>query len=232
VTLTVPTTSPTTSPSTLPRHTDLAREQVRTLSTPRRSYGFVARSLFVSMNLLYGRKRSLEKFLVLELVARVPYQTWEHAAYLSITRHARQTKLARRIYDRVRRAREQQDNEQWHLFIIEDMLEHRGTHLGWFRYRLLAQVIAFSYYLVSWVLYLIRPAWSYALNADFEDHAEHEYMAFVADHPELEFETCSCSVADDYGCAESFADVLRQIGVDERHHKEESLLELAEIGRM
>jgi hypothetical protein len=54
-------------------------------------------------------------------------------------------------------------------------------------------------------------------------------MAFVAEHPELEFETCSCSVSDDYGCAESFADVLRQIGIDERHHKEESLTELAEL---
>lgn len=212
-------------------HTDLVREQVRTLAEPRRRYGLIARSLFIAMNVLYGRKRSLEKFLVLELVARVPYQTWEHAAYLSITRHARETKLARRIYDRVRRTREQQDNEQWHLFIIEDMLEHRGTQLGWFRYRLVPQVIAFSYYVVSWFLYLIRPAWSYSLNADFEDHAEHEYMGFVAEHPELEFETCSCSVADDYGCAESFADVLRQIGIDERHHKDESLAELAEMGQ-
>ena len=210
-------------------HSDLFREQVRTLATPRRRYGIVARSLFVSMNLLYGRKRRLEKFLVLELIARVPYQTWEHAAYLSITRHARQTKVARRIYDRVQRSREQQDNEQWHLFIVEDMIEHRGQRLGWFRYRLLPQVIAFSYYLVSWALYLIRPAWSYALNADFEDHAEHEYMEFVADHSELEFEVCSCSVADDYGCADTFADVLRQIGIDERHHKDESLAELAEL---
>jgi len=210
-------------------HIDLVREQVRTLTTPRRDYGLVARSLFFSMDRLYGRKRTLEKFLVLELVARVPYQTWEHAAYLSITRHARQTEVARRIYDRVRRSREQQDNEQWHLFIIEDMLEHRGAHLGWFRYRLLAQVIAWSYYIVSWLLYMVRPSWSYALNADFEDHAEHEYMIFVSEHNDLEFETCSCSVADDYGCADSFADVLRQIGVDERHHKEESLAELATI---
>jgi ubiquinol oxidase len=215
--------------TTTTTHTDLVREQIRTLASARRRYGFVARSLFVSMDLLYGRRRRLEKFLVLELVARVPYQTWEHAAYLSITRHARETKVARRIYDRVCRSREQQDNEQWHLFILEDMLEHRSTKLGWLRYRLLPQIIAFTYYIVSWLMYLIRPAWSYALNADFEDHAEHEYMGFVAEHPELEFETCSCSVSDDYGCAESFADVLRQIGIDERHHKEESLTELAEL---
>ena len=75
----------------------------------------------------------------------------------------------------------------------------------------------------------MQPAWSYRLNADFEDHAEHEYMHFVAENPELEFETCSCSVADDYGCADSFADVLRQIGIDERHHKDESLAELAAL---
>ncbi len=217
--------------TTTTAHTDLIREQVRTLAEPRRRYGVIARSLFISMNLLYGRKRTLQKFVVLELVARVPYQTWEHAAYLSITRHARETQLARRIYDRVQRTREQQDNEQWHLFIIEDMLEHRGTRLGWFRYRLVPQLMALSFYLISWLLYLIRPAWSYALNADFEDHAEHEYMHFVAENPELEFETCSCSVADDYGCAESFADVLRQIGCDERHHKQESLDELAALGQ-
>ncbi|HEX5615781.1 MAG TPA: alternative oxidase [Acidimicrobiia bacterium] len=211
------------------RHATLIAEQHRTFETPRRRYGLVARSLFFGMDLLYGRRRTLQKFLVLELVARVPYQTWEHAAYLSITRHARETRRARAIYDRVRSARDQQDNEQWHLFIIEDVLEHRGERLGWFRYRLLPQIIAFSYLLVSLLLYLVRPAWSYALNADFEDHAEHEYMTFVAEHPELEQESCTCTVSDDYGCPESFADVLRQIGLDERHHKQESLDELAAL---
>ena len=210
-------------------HHALVAEQERTLSTPRRHYGIIARSLFAGMDALYGRKATLEKFVVLELVARVPYQTWEHAAYLAITRHAPDTRLARRIYDRVRRAREQQDNEQWHLFILEDVLEHRGKQLGWFRFRLLPQVIAFAYYLVSWLLYLVRPAWSYALNADFEDHAEHEYMAFVAEHPELADERCTCTVSADYGCADSFADVLRQIALDERHHKEESLEELRSL---
>ena len=208
-------------------HDLLVVEQQRTLDTPRRRPTPIAWVLFRSMDLLYGRRRTLEKFLVLELVARVPYQTWEHAAYLKITRRARDTGLARRIYDRVCRAREQQDNEQWHLFILEDTLEHRGRHLGWLRYRAIPQVIALTYYLVSWLLYLVRPAWSYRLNANFEDHAEHEYALFVAEHPELEHEGCSCSVAADYGHFASFADVLRQISLDERHHKLESLEDLA-----
>jgi ubiquinol oxidase len=208
---------------------DLLEQQALTLATPRRKAGLVARSLFITMDLLYGRRRTLPKFLVLELVARVPYQTWEHAAYQSITRHARDTLRAREIYRRVVQSREQQDNEQWHLFILEDMLEHGGTELGWFRYRLMPQVIAFVYYQVSWLMFVTKPEWSYRLNTDFEDHAEHEYMAYVAEHPELADETCSCSVADDYGCPESFADVLRQIALDERHHRDESLADLARL---
>ena len=208
-------------------HEWLVEEQRRTLETPRRKPTIAAWILFKTMDLLYGRRRTMEKFLVLELVARVPYQTWEHAAYMKITRHARQTRLARRIYDRVCRSREQQDNEQWHLFILEDALESRGAKLGWLRFRFLPQIIAFSYYVVSWLMYLVRPAWSYRLNADFEDHAEHEYALFVREHPELEDEGCTCSVAADYGRFDSFADVLRQVMVDERHHKLESLEDLA-----
>lgn len=204
----------------------LRAEQALTLATPSRRAGLVARSLFTTMDLLYGRTRTLEKFLVLELVARVPYQTWEHAAYLSITRHARETFRAREIYRRVVQARDQQDNEQWHLFILEDVLQHRGVRLGRLRHGLLPQLIAFVYYQISWAMFVVRPEWSYRLNADFEDHAEHEYMRYVAEHPELEAEACSCSVAQEYGCHDSFADVLRHVGVDERRHKEESLAEL------
>ena len=46
------------------------------------------------MDLLYGRRRTLEKFLVLEIVARVPYQTWESASYKQITRKHRKVGLA------------------------------------------------------------------------------------------------------------------------------------------
>jgi DNA-directed RNA polymerase specialized sigma24 family protein len=36
-----------------------------------------ARALFCGLDLFYGRRRTLEKFRVLELIARVPYQAWE-----------------------------------------------------------------------------------------------------------------------------------------------------------
>jgi hypothetical protein len=79
---------------------------------------------------------------------------------------------------------------------------------------------------VSWLLFVVRPEWSYRLNADFEDHAEHEYMAYVAEHPELETQPDPGSYATQYGQYGSLADLLRQIGHDERTHKLDSLINM------
>ena len=73
------------------------------------------------------------------------------------------------------------------------------------------------------MLFLLKPEWSYKLNAEFEDHAEHEYMEFVRDHPDLEGAAWESVLAEDYGRFASQADLFRQIGYDERVHKEESL---------
>ena len=95
------------------------------------------------------------------------------------------------------------------------------------KYYWVPQAIAFGYYQLSWLLYVIRPAWSYRLNADFEDHAEHEYMEFVAEHPGWETEPFESAFSDDYGRFDSLADLFRQIGHDERVHKQESLAQAA-----
>ena len=58
-------------------HSELVQAQEDTLAAPRLRYGILARALFGTLDTLYGKKRTLSKFKVLELVARVPYQTWE-----------------------------------------------------------------------------------------------------------------------------------------------------------
>ena len=205
----------------------LKQEQENTLAAQRIRYGFLSRLLFLAMDLLYGRRRTLSKFKVLEVIARVPYQSWEHVAYIAITHTHADPDFARRVFDRVKESRVQQDNEQWHLLILEELTGMKGFHENFFRYRLIPQVIAFVYYHISWLLYVIRPAWSYLMNAHFEDHAEHEYMAYVAENPALEKEPFESMFADDYGHFASLADLFRQIGYDERVHKEESLARIA-----
>ena len=204
-------------------HDELVAAHRATLSSRRRRYSMGARALFVLLDAVYGRARTLSKFKVLELVARVPYQSWEQVAYIAITHTKRRTDLARRIFDRVTESRAQQDNEQWHLLILEERIDREQVQEGWVRFTLVPQLIAFVYYQVSFLLYVVHPAWSYRLNADFEDHAEHEYAHLVVEHPEWETEAFESAFAPDYAHVATVADLFRQIGYDERVHKEESV---------
>src|SRR6478735_7496829 len=177
----------------------LLAEQQRTLASPRRRPSLSAKALFSVMDLVYGVERTLPKFRVLELVARVPYQAWENVAYVAMTHTAREPGLARRIFDKVRVSRFEQDNEQWHLLILEQMVDRHPERLGFVRHRIVPQVLAFAYYQLSWLMSALHPSWSYRLNADFEDHAEHEYALLVSEHPEWEDVPYEGSFIDDYG---------------------------------
>lgn len=202
---------------------DLKAEQAKTLATPRRRYGFLAGLLFFMMDLVYGTEKTLSKFKVLEVIARVPYQSWEHVAYIAMTHTYGKPNFARRIFDFVKESRAQQDNEQWHLLILEEMAQKDEVEENFFLHRVLPQFAAFFYYHVSWLLYVIKPSYSYAMNADFEDHAEHEYMEFVKENPSLENCPFESDFKKEYGDFKSMADLFRRIGLDEREHKEESL---------
>ncbi len=202
---------------------NLKNEQQQTLGRPRRKYGLLGKLLFTFMDVVYGKKRTLSKFKVLEIIARVPYQSWEHVAYIAMTHTYKAPNFARRIYDFIQESRSQQDNEQWHLLILEEMAQKKNIRENFFIYLIVPQFMAFFYYHVSWLLYVLRPSWSYALNADFEDHAEHEYMQFVKENPAFEHEPFESDFKNDYGDFQNVADLFRNIGVDERHHKEESI---------
>ncbi len=201
-------------------HDGLVANQLLELSAPRRRYTMSSRALFAVMDLVYGSERTLEKFRVLELVARVPYQAWESVAYVAMTHTSKNPDFARRVYDRARIARVEQDNEQWHLLILEELTRHQRR--GWLKGRIIPQILALTYYQLSWILFVIRPKWSYQLNADFEDHAAHEYARLVQDHPEWETTPFESQFQDEFGDYDSLADMFRQIGYDEALHRQES----------
>ena len=201
----------------------LCSQQEITLNSERRKYGFFATLLFIVMDLVYGRRRTLSKFKVLEVIARVPYQSWEHVAYIAMTHMYGKPHFVRRIFEFVKESRMQQDNEQWHLLILEEMVQTQNVKEHFFLYRFVPQLIAFLYYHLSWLLYVVKPAWSYGLNADFEDHAEHEYMEFVKENPDFERKPFESDFKEDYGVFANLGDLFRRIALDERLHKEESL---------
>ncbi|WP_419997023.1 alternative oxidase [Streptomyces boninensis] len=227
-TLTAPETTPAPPAGAPPKLSadDLRLAQLETLNAPRLRYGLLARALFKQMDLVYGKQRTLVKFTMLEFIARVPYQAWERMGYHALSRVRRRSGLAKRVHERIAETREEQDNEQWHLLILQDLVQRAGHKQSFLLHRLAPWLVAFVYYHVSWLLFLVKPELSYRLNADFEDHAEHEYMAYVAEHPELERTPAPTTYAAEYGHYATVADLLRQIGHDERTHKEDSLVHM------
>ncbi|WP_327086735.1 hypothetical protein OIE66_30995 [Nonomuraea sp. NBC_01738] len=211
-----------TGPPKLTRD-ELRRAEQETLATPRMNYSLLAKMMFKPVDLMYGKQGSFTKFAMLEIIARVPYQAWERMGYWAVQRHAGRSALAKRVFERIVEARADQDNEQWHLLIMQDLIQRHGIKQSWLLHKVAPWLIAFFYYHVSWMMFLVKPEWSYRLNAEFEDHAEHTYMTFVAENPDLEFIPDPGTYADEYGRFRSVADLLRQVGHDERTHKNDSL---------
>jgi len=63
----------------------------------------------------------------------------------------RDHEFGRRVQDRVLLARDEQDNELWHLLIMEEFLDKSGYKRHWFLDRLFPQLLSFAYYQLSWL---------------------------------------------------------------------------------
>lgn len=185
---------------------------------------FISNILFGTMDLFYGSATTLSKLKVLELIARVPYQSWEHNFFVWLTHRYGQSSYVERALSEVKIARSAQDNEQWHLFLLADLINQLKIKENFFLHVALPQVIAFTYFYIVSIVHFIRPEWSYKLNADFEHHAEHTYVKFVADNPQLKEQKVESTYLKYYGMQpNSLAELLLRFADDERHHKEESL---------
>ena len=201
---------------------ELRAHQQRYLELPAYRYGLPARLLFWTADQLFPEGRGFPFFAFVELVARVPYMAWEHVGHIAQTQNHRDHAFGRKIQDRVELARDEQDNEFWHLLIMEEMCEKQGYRRRWFRDRLVPQVLSFVYYQMSWLLYVVSPKASYALNRDCEDHALRQYAAFVDEHPEFDETPWVSAYKGDYGFHVTVADMLRQVAWDEEQHKAHS----------
>ncbi len=201
---------------------ELRTHQERYLEIPTYRYGLPARLLFWAADKAFPQGRSFEFFAFVELVARVPYMAWEHVGHIAQTQNHRDHSFGRQIQDRVLLARDEQDNEFWHLLIMEEFLDASGYKRRLFFDRLFPQILSLIYYQLSWVLFVAKPQWSYRLNSDLEDHAMRQYACFVEEHPEFDEIEWQSNYRGDYGFHATVGDMLRQIAVDEEQHKNHS----------
>ena len=204
---------------------DLKKEQQASLARPRYRYSMAARFFFASMDLLSGKKTTLSKTLLIELLASIPYRAWELQMYARTTlgyKNREQVRKALKLMDWSRAA---QDNEYWHVQAIEAKISEDGAKRAWYLIQPVPLVAIVFYVFFTRMLALFNLRRAFLFNAEFEDHAEHVYAQFVQDHPEWETQPVESPVVLERMPFENWADVFRRIGLDERDHRNDSFIE-------
>ncbi len=203
---------------------DLKHEQQASLERPRYAYSPAARFFFASMDLLTGREVTLAKAKLLEMLACIPYRAWEAHQYARLTRRYRDPAAVQRARDIVTWGRAAQDNEYWHLLVLQEKMQADGLRDPWYLASPLLALMVSSYVIIARLLATSSLRGAFLFNAEFEDHAEHEYARFVAAHPEWETQPVHSPVVAQYTQAQTWADVFRRIGLDERDHRNRSFV--------
>jgi hypothetical protein len=203
---------------------DLKKEQLASLARPRYKYSAIARFFFLSMDLVTGRKVTLAKAKLLETLACVPYRAWENRQYNRMTQQYGDLELVRQSRSIASWGRKAQDNEYWHLLVLNEKMKEDHVKDPWYLFPPIPFLMAASYAVMSWTMAFFAIHRAFLFNAEFEDHAEHVYAQFVQEHPEWENQPVNSGMVKQYGDFGTWADVFRRIGLDERDHMNSSFI--------
>jgi hypothetical protein len=203
---------------------NLSKEQQATLQRPLYPYSLAARFFFWSMDLMTGKKTTLPKVKLIEILASVPYHSWELRQQKLQTQPELDQTVVSESQEILVWARAAKDNEDWHLLVVNEKIKEDGIKEPWFLSAPFPQLMVGFYSLMTRVM-----AWSgihkaFLFNAEFEDHAEHEYALFVEDHPEWEQQSVDNEQINRHGELPTWAEVFKRIGLDERDHMNASFI--------
>lgn len=205
-------------------HIDLKKEQEASLARPNYKYSAIARFFFFSMDLLVGTKTTFAKAKLLEILACIPYRAWESRQYKKMTQHYQDQQLVQEASLIITWGREAQDNEYWHLLVVNEKMKEYSINDPWYLFPPITFLMGASYALLTWAMAKFNIRRAFLFNAEFEDHAEHVYAQFVKEHPEWEDQPIQSDLVRKYGYFRTWADIFRRIGLDERDHMNRSFI--------
>ncbi len=142
---------------------------------------FLGWCLVTAGNIFYGEKPSYEKFKAVEVIARIPYQSWESVSYTLLTAFHAQEKYAVNLCKMVAFGRFAQDNETMHVVVLSEITRRHGK-CGIARHTLVPLIFAFFYFWIIYVLYFISRKSALELNYLFESHAYEQYDRFLKEN--------------------------------------------------
>lgn len=203
---------------------DLKKEQKASRERPRYRYSPAAKVFFLSIDLITGRTITLPKVKLIEILASIPYRSWETRQYARMTRRYRDRALVQEARKIMLWAREAQDSEYWHLLVVNEKMKEDGIKDPWYLFPPVPLLMVGFYAALMRVMALICIRRAFLFNAEFEDHAEHVYALFVEEHPEWERQPVNNEQVKEHGELLTWADVFRRIGLDERDHMNRSFV--------
>ena len=101
--------------------------------------------LVTAGTIVYGKKPSYGKFKAVEVIARIPYQSWEVAAYTILTGFYGDEQRAIGLAKTSAFSRQAQDNETMHVVVITQITKKLKC-TGFFRHTLIPLLFAFFYF--------------------------------------------------------------------------------------
>ena len=183
--------------------------------------------LVFSGNLVYGKKPSYAKFKAVEVIARIPYQSWESVSYTLLTAFYGDERYAIRLCKMAAFGRFAQDNETMHVVVISDIVRKLGKD-GFFRHTLVPLLFSFFYFWTIYLVYLFSNRAALELNYLFESHAYAQYSEFLKNEGEsLKQRPVQSEFLDFYGRqARSEYELFESIRNDELIHRNRSIREI------
>lgn len=196
--------------------------------------GVVARILgwllVASGTLMYGKRPSYQKFKAIEVIARIPYQSWEVATYTLLTLFYMDERRAVELAKTSAFSRMAQDNETMHVVVLSKLVR-KYRCAGFVRHTLVPLVFAFFYFWTIYLLYFFSRKAALELNYLFEDHAYRQYQAFLElEESSLRDRRISSDFLDLYGRhVRSEYEFFELVRNDEIIHRNRSLRELQDF---
>lgn len=181
-------------------------------------------------NIVYGNSPSYLKFRAVEVIARVPYHSWDAAVFTLLTLFYRNADKALSLGKTSRFARLAQDNETMHVVSISEIVVQEAK-ANVLIHTIIPMLFAFFYFWASYILYLVKPRYSLQLNYLFENHAFEQYSRFLEDREhELKNKKVDSEYLRWYGRqVTSRYELFSLIRNDEIIHRNRSIRELEEL---
>ncbi len=143
---------------------------------------FIARLLGAilihSGTFIYGRKPSYAKFKAIEVIARIPYQSWEVAVYTILTALYSNERRAIELTKLSAFSRMAQDNETMHVIVLSQIVQRLNCQ-SFFRHTFIPFLFSFLYFWTVYILFLFSHRAALDLNYLFESHAYEQYSKFL-----------------------------------------------------